>query len=94
MAKRKTNFCIVKIRKDRTCCHCGTLLHKGTSCLTINNKMQGRKWLCLNCKELFDELERVEELNSSVSFDDEGASMYYEGVINELKSNIYYKKEY
>lgn len=42
--KRNSNFMKVRVKNDRCCCHCGSLIHKGTECLTLNRYGSGCVW--------------------------------------------------
>lgn len=83
--KRNTNFCYVKVREDRSCTHCGSLIKKGTRCITVNKKSECRKWLCEECYNL-----QMEILNAKVELDlctfgDEGGAMAMSDALDELK---------
>lgn len=90
--KKNKNFCHVNIRENRVCCHCGEVIPKGTNCLTINNKGEGRKWMCNRCEDLFNELNRLSCIKDSLNFGDEGSAEYFEGEYNEVKSELDFLK--
>jgi len=72
---KSKNFCFVTVRSDHCCKHCGTTIKKGTSCLTINKKKEGRAWLCEDCLSLLVNILDAKADLDSVSFSDEGAAM-------------------
>lgn len=83
--ERNTNFGYVKVREDRSCKHCGSLIKKGTRCITVNKKCEGREWLCEECYTLqVNILEGKVELDL-VAFGDEGGAMAMSDALNELK---------
>lgn len=45
------NLRMVKVRKQHNCKICHGLIKQGEECLTINNKGEGRQWICKNCLE-------------------------------------------
>ncbi len=78
---KNRNQRIVKIKQDRICSCCGTVIPNNSNALTTNLKREGRKWYCLHCVQEELERKRLEEHLNHVSFDDEGSAQFY---IDEL----------
>lgn len=85
---KNKNLCKVKIKKDRTCCHCGELICSGTLCLTINPMYEKRKWMCPTCLDLVEEIDRLDGMYDSLSFGDEGGAMAIYDARNEVISEL------
>lgn len=69
----------VKVKSDRHCCHCGNVIPKGTECITLNSYGKGKRWLCLDCYEFVRNIKHLDDVCSGISFDNEGASYYFNG---------------
>lgn len=83
--KRNTNFMKVKVKSDRHCCHCGNVIPKGTESITLNSYGKGRRWLCLDCHSLAKNITELNNICTCIPFDDEGASYYFEGELEDAK---------
>lgn len=73
--KGSRNLKFVRIKQDRQCDICGTVLKAGTTCLTVNVKFEPRRWRCDDCIQ-----RRINYLNThadknNVTFGDEGGYM-------------------
>lgn len=55
--KRNTNYLHVTIKQDRQCKRCNRKISKGTKCLTVSNRREGRSWYCNSCEERIREIE-------------------------------------
>lgn len=81
-----SNFKTVKVRTDRGCKICGSMIKKGSTCLTINPRNSKRFWVHSSCYknkvEKLQEIKEAEENLAFVSFDDEGAAQYYTDQLN------------
>ena len=84
--KDSKNFKKVKVRQDRTCWHCGDTILKGTSCITINPKFDGRHWLCNSCYGVYKSILEAKGSLDAVSFDDEGAAYANADWLNDVVS--------
>ena len=87
-AKTK-NFKFVKVREQHTCKHCGAHIPKGTECLTVNKKLQGRRWICCNCVENYLDYREALDIKNNVSFGDEGSAMFAECLVAECADVLY-----
>lgn len=81
--KRYRNTKMVTVRQDRTCCYCKSVISKGTRCLTLNPKGQGRHWLCNGCVSLYNGVMEARALLDATPFDDEGGSYANADFLNE-----------
>ena len=92
--KPTSNYKIVKIKKDRICRDCNSLIKKESSCYTFSNKKQGRTWVCFNClpepnKEVTKQI--GEEYN--ILYSEETDSLGRHKSLNELDTDEYYDFE-
>lgn len=74
----------VKVKSDRHCCHCGNVIPKGTESITLNRYRRGRRWLCLDCYEFVMDIKHLGNVCKGISFDDEGASYYFNGELADV----------
>lgn len=81
--KRYRNTKMVTVRQDRTCCHCKSVIPKGTRCLTLNPKGQGRHWLCNGCVSLYNDVMEARAILDATPFDDEGGAYANADFLNE-----------
>ena len=87
--KGSRNLKFVRIKQDRQCDICGTVLKVGTTCSTINVKFEPRRWRCDDCIQ-----RRITYLNTranknNVAFDDEGGYMAAQEWEDEAISEFY-----
>ena len=89
LRNKNKNFTFVKIKADRFCKHCGNKINRGTSCLTINKKSEGRSWMCDNCVVLHLKCQNAKSDLNNVAFGDEGYAMacldFYDEAIAALE---------
>lgn len=83
LLKPSSNCKIVTIKADRTCSECGCVLKKGTRCYTLNNRMQGRTWVCFLCIPEPD-VEEVREIGESFGYGVDLALAYYSQEVDSL----------
>lgn len=83
LLKPSSNCKIVTIKADRTCSECGCVLKKGTHCYTLNNRMQGRTWVCFLCIPEPD-VEEVREIGESFGYGVDLALAYYSREVDSL----------
>lgn len=84
LLKPSSNCKIVTIKADRTCSDCGCVLKKGTRCYTLNNRMQGRTWVCFLCIPEPD-VEEVREIGESFGYGVDLALAYYSREVDSLE---------
>lgn len=82
---RNSNFMKVSVKTDRYCCHCSDKILKGNECITLNKYGKGRRWLCLKCYSLAKNVVELNSICKGISFDDEGASYYFEGELEAAR---------
>lgn len=81
------NFNFVKVKAERVCKHCGTIINKSTKALTVNKK-EKRYWVCLGCVNKFissasekanaiAKCLTIKYLRDNVAFGDDGAWLAY-----------------
>ena len=91
------NIHFVNVKSDRICVHCGKTIYKKEKCLTTNTYRTGRKWQCLACTRqqiqqysyknicsTFAEIKSVQAKINTTPFDDDGAVLAYNDMLNEL----------
>lgn len=83
---KNRNIRFVKVKKDRFCKHCGKVIPRGTECLTVNKKQDGRLWYCMRCVDLKFEINRVRAEKECIAFGDEGAWLALNDFESELES--------
>lgn len=91
--KRNTNFMKVKVKLDRHCCNCGSTISKGTECITLSSYSKGRRWLCKECYSLAKTIVELNNICTCIPFDDEGASYYFDGELNDAKVEFEYRRK-
>lgn len=57
--KRNSNCLHVTIKQDRQCKRCSRKILKGTKCLTVSSRREGRSWYCNSCEEWMREVEET-----------------------------------
>ena len=88
VGNKNKNFTFVKIKSDRCCCHCGKTIQRGTECLTINKKLESRKWMCDDCVILHLNVSNARSMLNSITFGDEGGAMACMEFLGEAKEAL------
>lgn len=86
---RNTNQKYVVVKEDRKCKVCSGKIPKGTKCLTLNKRYQGRVWVCQDCIASMKRVQLEKYLSSIVPFDDEGWSMAQQEALDEALGDYY-----
>lgn len=84
---RNTRF--VKVKTSRYCQYCDNQIDEGTTCLTTNRKLQGRRWICLACLDAILRYNETKVQMNLVAFDDEGAYMALSDFLEEDMGELY-----
>ena len=83
LLKPSSNCKVVTIKAARTCAECGCSLEKGTCCYTLNNRMQGRTWICFSCIPE-PNVEEVREIGERFGHGVDTALAYYSPEVDSL----------
>lgn len=50
-SSKNRNIRFVNVKDVRRCKCCGSIIGVGDTCLTVNKKKEGRRWICLSCMD-------------------------------------------
>lgn len=59
----------VTVKESRECMFCHSIILSGSKSITVNKRMQGRKWICMLCADSLgvNNLNKKRELNKCVA---------------------------
>ncbi len=88
-SSKNRNIRFVNVKAVRQCKYCGSIIEVGDTCLTVNKKKEGRRWICLSCMDAtLGYKETIAQMNC-VSFGDEGAYMALHDFAAEQEAELY-----
>lgn len=83
------NFTLVTVRANRQCMHCKEIIPAGTKCLTVNKYAEGRQWMCMTCRSMAMNIQRLKCQYDCIPFGDEGAEWAISDAIGEVEENFW-----
>lgn len=86
---KNRNIRFVNVRAIRQCKYCGNLIWIGDTCLTVNKKKEGRRWICLSCVDAVLEYKKTKAQMNCVPFGDEGAYLALCDFAAEQEAELY-----
>lgn len=88
-SSKNRNIRFVNVKAVRQCKYCGSIIEVGDTCLTVNKKKEGRRWICLSCMDTtLGYKETIAQMNC-VPFGDEGAYMALHDFAAEQEAELY-----
>lgn len=88
-SSKNRNIRFVNVKDVRQCKCCGSIIGIGDTCLTVNKKKEGRRWICLSCIDAVLEYKQTKAQMSCVPFGDEGAYMALHDFAAEQEAELY-----
>ena len=86
---KNRNIRFVNVRAIRQCKYCGSPIGVGDTCLTVNKKREGRRWICLSCVDTILKYKETKAQMNCVPFGDEGAYMALCDFAAEQEAELY-----
>lgn len=86
---KNRNIRFVNVRAIRQCKYCGSLNGVGDTCLPMNKKREGRRWICLSCVDTILKYKETKAQMNCVPFGDEGAYMALCDFAAEQEAELY-----
>lgn len=86
---KNRNIRFVNVRATRQCKYCGNQIGVGYTCLTVNKKKEGRRWICLSCVDAVLEYKKTKAQMNCVPFGDEGAYLALCDFAAEQEAELY-----
>ena len=88
-SSKNRNIRFVNVKDVRQCKCCGNIIGVEDTCLTVNKKKEGRRWICLSCIDAVLEYKQTKAQMNCVSFGDEGAYMALCDFAAEQEAELY-----
>lgn len=88
-SSKNRNIRFVNVRAVRQCKYCGNIIGVGDTCLTVNKKKEGRRWICLSCIEATLGYKETKAQMNCVPFGDEGAYMALSDLAADEEAELY-----
>lgn len=88
-SSKNQNIRFVSVRANRQCKYCGGIIGVGDTCLTVNKKKEGRRWICLSCVDAILRYKETRAQMNCVPFGDEGAYMALCDFAAEEEAELY-----
>ncbi len=90
-SSKNRNIRFVNVKDVRQCKCCGSIIGVGDTCLTVNKKKEGRRWICLSCMNAILGYKETKAQMDCVPFGDEGAYMALSDFAAEQEAELYYR---
>ena len=88
-SSKNRNIRFVNVKDVRQCKCCGSIIGVGDTCLTVNKKKEGRRWICLSCMDTILEYKETKAQMGCVPFGDEGVYMTLCDFAAEQEAELY-----
>lgn len=83
---KNRNLRFVVVRENRVCKYCNKLIKKGSECITINKRYEGRQWVCSDCLGKIMNYQEAKAEADLFPFDDEGGYMAHQDYLAECEA--------
>ena len=83
---KNRNLRVVEVRANRVCKYCCNTIKKGTECVTINKRYEGRQWVCSDCLAKITNYHEAKAEANLFPFDDEGGYMAHQDYLAECEA--------
>lgn len=88
-SSKNRNIRFVNVKAVRQCKYCGNIIGAGDTCLAVNKKKEGRRWVCLSCANAILGYKETKVQMNCVPFGDEGAYMALCDFAAEQEAELY-----